>query len=170
MPRLPVTPDAVKAVHRMFPSGVTVVTTSTEGGGPRGLAVNAFASLSVEPPLLLVCILFRGRGFAVNILASTQAAVARRFATSGGDKFADVEWAPGAHGAPILRDVSGYLEAETVSRAIAATHTVFVGRVLNARAFARPPLVYLDGTLYGAEGLQPAEPTPDGSRTRGGTP
>jgi flavin reductase (DIM6/NTAB) family NADH-FMN oxidoreductase RutF len=163
----------------MVPSGVTVVTTSTEGGGPRGLAVNAFASLSVEPPLLLVCIarraethdfLFRGRGFAVNILASTQAAVARRFATSGGDKFADVEWAPGAHGAPILRDVSGYLEAETVSRAIAATHTVFVGRVLNARAFARPPLVYLDGTLYGAEGLQPAEPTPDGSRTRGGTP
>jgi flavin reductase (DIM6/NTAB) family NADH-FMN oxidoreductase RutF len=171
------TADAVKAVHRTFPSGVTIITTMADDGRPRGLAVNAFASLSIDPPLVLVCIsrqstthdvLFRGTGFAVNVLASTQAAVARRFATSGGNKFADVPWKPGMSGAPVLDGVASFLETTIVSRAIAATHTVFVAQILYARAFDRAPLVYLGGSFYGAEELSPAEITP--ASTADGTP
>jgi flavin reductase (DIM6/NTAB) family NADH-FMN oxidoreductase RutF len=153
----------VKDVHRHFPTGVTIVTTCIDGE-PSGLAVNAFSSISIEPPVVLVCVaktsatydrLYGGDHIAVNVLASDQVEVARRFARSGGDKFSEVEWHPGVGGAPILGGVSGYLEIEIETRIPAYTHTIFIGRVVQAKAFDHPPLVYLGGEFFAGEQLSP---------------
>jgi flavin reductase (DIM6/NTAB) family NADH-FMN oxidoreductase RutF len=154
--------DAVRAFHRCFVTGVTVVTTLTDGE-PRGLAVNAFTSVSLEPPLVLVCIstdaksyesFFTSSTFGVNLLAADQSDVARRFALSGGDKFAGVDWEHGPYGAPLLAGGVAFLEACLETRMHASTHTVFVGRVLDARSSDREPLVYWDGHLWHPDRLR----------------
>jgi flavin reductase (DIM6/NTAB) family NADH-FMN oxidoreductase RutF len=146
----------VREVHRCFPSGVAVVTTSVRGE-PYGLAVNAFSSVSLEPPLVLVCVkttaqthdhVYQGENIGINFLAHDQVPVAQVFATSGGDKFSAVGWRPGRTGVPILEGVSAHLEVEIEQRVPAGTHTIFVGRVVEADAPARPPLVYFDGRFH----------------------
>jgi flavin reductase (DIM6/NTAB) family NADH-FMN oxidoreductase RutF len=155
---------AVRAVHRQFVTGVTVVTTGV-GGVPRGLAVNAFASVSLTPPIVLVCVasnsnthehLFRSERFAINMLAADQGDVARRFASKASDKFGSVAWRPAPGGSPILDGASAYLEASVCQRILAGTHTVFIGEVVTAEAFDRPPLVYMAGALYDPGTLLPA--------------
>jgi steroid delta-isomerase-like uncharacterized protein len=157
-----VEPDVLRAVHRANATGVMIVTTLV-GGKPRGLAVNAFASISLTPPLVLVCVartsatypgLFSTDAFAVNVLSSDQADVARKFAASGDDKkFDAVAWRPGASGVPILEGTCGYFEAETQERAQATTHTIFIGHVMAAEQFDRPPLLYMGGRFYDSAGL-----------------
>jgi flavin reductase (DIM6/NTAB) family NADH-FMN oxidoreductase RutF len=158
----PLDPEQVRAFHRGYPTGVTVVT-AMGGGEPKGLAVNAFASLTLEPPRVLVCIatsaqsyetLFRARSFGVNVLAADQAAIARLFATSGGDKFSQVAWEPGSFGAPILAGCSRVVEAELERRLEVGSHTVFVGSVIDVRLSERPPLVYWDGQLWEPHNLR----------------
>jgi flavin reductase (DIM6/NTAB) family NADH-FMN oxidoreductase RutF len=155
--------NRVKAVHRCFPSGVAVVTTALDDT-PYGLAVNAFSSVSLEPPLVLVCVkttaqthdhLYRGEHIGINFLAHDQASVASVFATSGGDKFAELSWRAGTSGVPILDGVCAYLEIAIEQRLPAGTHTMFVGRVVEADATAHPPLVYFDGGFYDGARLTP---------------
>jgi flavin reductase (DIM6/NTAB) family NADH-FMN oxidoreductase RutF len=154
--------DDVRAFHRRFATGVTVVTVS-DGDDALGLAVNAFSSVSLDPPLVLVCVagtaathptLFASDRFAVNILAHDQAAIARTFARSGGDKFSGIAWRVGAHGSPILGGVAAHVEALTLQRISAFTHTIFVGRVVDAEVHDRSPLVYLGGSLYDGAALE----------------
>lgn len=168
MNTLSVDPQLLTEVHRRFATGATVVTTSALDD-PRGLAVNAFASISLDPPLILVCVagrantherLFLSDHFAVNILAHDQQSVARRFATSGGDKFSDLEWREGTHGSPLLEGVAAWLEASIEKRIRAYTHTIFIGRVLDASFSDRPPLLYLGGRFF--DGSCMTELTPDG--------
>lgn len=146
----------VRDVHRCFPSGVAVVTTSVDGE-PYGLAVNAFSSVSLEPPLVLVCVkttaqthdhLYRGEHIGISFLAHDQVSVASVFATSGGDKFSQIAWHPGSTGVPVITGSSAYLETEIEQRLSAGTHTIFIGRVVDADAPARPPLVYYDGKFH----------------------
>jgi flavin reductase (DIM6/NTAB) family NADH-FMN oxidoreductase RutF len=148
--------DRVRAAHRCFASGVAVVTTLADGQ-PRGLAVNAFASVSLEPPVVLVCVkrtaqthehLYAGEHIGISFLAHDQAEVAAAFATSGGDKFVGVGWHAGASGVPLLDGAAAHLELEVEERVPVATHTVFLGRVVEAQAPARPPLVYVDGRFF----------------------
>ena len=156
-------------VHRCFPSGVAVVTTAVEGE-PYGLAINAFSSVSMEPPLVLVCVkttaqthehLYRGEHLGINFLAHDQIEVASRFARSGGDKFAGLGWrAGGGCSVPVLDGVSAHLEVEIEQRLPAGTHTIFVGRVVDADAPARPPLVYFDGGFFDGAQLAPV-PRPE---------
>lgn len=148
--------DDVKAVHRQFPTGVTVVSTAVDGK-PYGLAVNAVSSVSLDPPLVLVCVAERAstyphllacEHFAINYLACGQEAIAERFARSGGDKFADVRWSPGGHGSPLVADVAAFLEVRVATRLPAYTHTIFVGHVVDAGAYDRAPLLYYAGELH----------------------
>jgi flavin reductase (DIM6/NTAB) family NADH-FMN oxidoreductase RutF len=150
MPTHEVEPADVRAFHRGFPTGVTVVT-AMGPTGPKGLVVNAFASLTLDP-------LFRAHGFAVNVLACDQLGVARGFARSGGDKFADTAWEPGRLGAPILEGSSGVVEAELERRLQVGTHTIFVGRVVHVRLSERKPLLYWEGQLWQPDNLQALEP------------
>jgi len=100
--------DAVRAFHRKFVTGVTIVT-AMDGGAPRGLAVNAFSSISLSPALILVCVartaathdpLYRAERFAVNALAHDQAGLARQFGSRSRDKFDGIPGGPAPTAAP----------------------------------------------------------------------
>lgn len=157
--------DRVRRVHRSYATGVAVVTTAVDGQ-PYGLAVNAFSSVSLDPPLVLVCVsttaqthehLLRGEHVGINFLAHDQVDTANAFARSGGDKFATVAWRPGESGVPILDGVAAHLEFRIQQRVEAGTHTIFIGAVLDADAPARPPLVYYDGRYFDGARLHPVD-------------
>lgn len=148
--------DKVKDVHRYYPTGVTIVTSEIDGE-PFGLAVNAFSSLSLEPPLVLVCLgatttsypkFFLQDHMAINILAHDQADVAARLGKSDPRKFDTVDWHLGEHGAPLLAGVSASLELRVETRIPAYTHTIFIGRVLNAERHDRLPLIYANRQFF----------------------
>jgi flavin reductase (DIM6/NTAB) family NADH-FMN oxidoreductase RutF len=148
--------DRVRKVHAQFPTGVMVVTTAIDGE-PHGLAVNAFSSVSLEPPVVLFCVnknsrthghLYGAEWAAVNILSHRQLGVAKRFASSGSDKFASLGWSPGPHGAPVLEGASAWFEVELRLKIDASTHTIFTGQVHEAAATGVPPLVYLAPGLF----------------------
>lgn len=150
-------PREFRRVLGHFAAGVTVVTTRGADGAPHGLTVTAFASVSLVPPLVLVCIdtgaeshpHFRAAGvFAVNFLADGQQEVSRRFALSGGDKFAGSAWRPGVTGAPVLAGTLGHVECRTVQAVAAGDHTIFVGEVEAAAADGDRPLLYFRGGYH----------------------
>jgi flavin reductase (DIM6/NTAB) family NADH-FMN oxidoreductase RutF len=159
--------DAVKAFHRSFVTGVTIVTTALDGE-PRGLVVNAFASVSITPPLVLVAInrsaathdwIYGAGAFCVNILAADQAGLAQRFASPIPDKFDGIGWRYGELGVPVLDGCCGSLEAKVQERAQATTHTVFLGRAVATYANPVPPLVYTDAKFYDGAALDtPLQP------------
>ena len=110
---------------------------------------------------MLVCVaqtstthprLYASDWLAVNILATDQLEVAKRFAVSGGEKFAGLEWEAGSSGAPILAGVAASLELEVERRMMAYTHTIFVGRVHDATVSDRRPLMYLGAQFYDVDG------------------
>ena len=137
-----------------FAAGVTVVTTVGTDGTPYGLTATAFTSVSLEPPLVLVCVdkradshpHFHASGvFVVNFLAAAHEHHSRRFSVSGGDKFAGAAVRTGSLGVPVLPDALGYLECRTVTVVDAGDHTVFIGQVEAAGARDGEPLVYFRG-------------------------
>jgi flavin reductase (DIM6/NTAB) family NADH-FMN oxidoreductase RutF len=147
----------VRNVHRNYPSGLTIVTT-LEGDRPYGLALSAFSSISLDPPTVMVIVSFTSSNHArfysadilgVNIVSAEQAGVARQFAQSGADKFSGVAWHKGKFSAPILDQSSGYFEIEVQERILAHTHTIFIGRVLDAGVRdGAVPLIYANGRFY----------------------
>lgn len=146
--------DEFRQTLRHFAAGVTVVTARCADGLLAGITVTAFSSLSLNPPLVLVCIDRRaflhdrlevGRPFAVNFLAADQEPLSNRFAKSGPDQFAGVPHRIGTAGAPLLDGVLGSLECEVVERLPGGDHTIVVGRVDSAARGAGRPLLYYDG-------------------------
>jgi steroid delta-isomerase-like uncharacterized protein len=151
-----VDPELVRGVHRKFITGVTVVTTDDDGT-PKGLAVNAFSSISLDPPMVLVCVqrgsathpaLHRASHLGINILAAGQLDVAKVFASKADDKFAGLAWVPGDFGAPLIDGSCAQLEVEIGERLQAGSHTVFTGRVVSARHDDLAPLVYSGGGFF----------------------
>ncbi|WP_448620396.1 flavin reductase family protein [Geodermatophilus sp. URMC 65] len=156
-------PDLMKQVNRQFVTGVTVVTTM-DGDAPRGLAVNAFASVSLEPPTVMVCVqrtssthdcLFRADHLAINILSTDQLDVVKRFATKSTDKFAELDWRPGPFGSPYIDRSSAQMEVQIRERLQASTHTVFICRVVEAQVSDRSPMVYSAGQFFDSGALTP---------------
>lgn len=150
--------DRVRAAHRNYPTGVTVITTSVEGQ-PYGLAVNAFSSVSLDPPTVLFCVnesskthehLMRATHVGINILGHEQHDVAAVFATSGGDKFSQITWTPGIAGVPVIAGVAAHFETEVTQTTKVGTHTVFICTVINAEAAEHEPLLYLRGDFHDA--------------------
>ncbi len=149
-----ISPDEFRHVLSHFASGVTVVTTWDADGRPTGLTASAFTSVSLEPPLILICVdhkaesypALRANGrFAVNILAAEHEAVSRRFAVTSADKFDAVAYRPGPLGLPLLPEALAHLECRTVHVYPAGDHTIFVGEVEAARARDGEPLLYFRG-------------------------
>lgn len=133
-----------------FASGVTVVTTEHEGK-PYGLTVASFTSLSLHPPLVLVCIersvkshdaLAAAGKFAVNILGSEQAAVSNRFASKTDDKFAGLKTARGSLGLPLIDGALCTIECNTREQLAGGDHSIFVGEVAHVHAREGAPLIY----------------------------
>lgn len=144
----------LRRVAGRFPTGVTVVTTTHEGR-PCGLTVNSFASLSLDPPLVLVCVSRAARAYAcieatgrftVNVLAEGQDRIARVFASRATDKFAHVGHRRSPQGGPILDGVHAWLDCEVAARHPGGrTHTVYVGRVTALATGPGRPLVFHGG-------------------------
>lgn len=142
---------------RHFPTGVTVVTSVREGE-PRGLTVSSFASVSVDPPLVLICINREARSylyiseskiFCVNILAGDQGPLAQRFASKMRDnQFEGVAFETGDTGAAILSGVVAHLECQVAEEHHAGTHSVFIGRVVSCASRAGSPLGYYNGAFH----------------------
>ncbi|MCA0374978.1 MAG: flavin reductase family protein [Gemmatimonadetes bacterium] len=147
-------PDLFRAVLGRFASGVTVVTALDATGQPHGMTVSAFASLSLEPPLVLICIgtdatmapvLATASTFTVNILADGQEALSRRFAGTHDDRFAGVGHKTGTLGDPVLDDVLAWLACRVVERHPAGDHVILIGAVEDSAARDGKPLLYYRG-------------------------
>src|SRR5438105_538906 len=151
---MPVDRETFAEIMGSLPSGVAIVTTLDETGAPKGLTTSAVASVSAEPPLLLVCVDFTSRTlpalraggrFLVNFMRAGTADVCRLFASKVEDKFAEVAWRASASGMPLLHeDAIAWAECVTVQEVEAGDHVVLLGSV-EAGAPAAPgeqPLVY----------------------------
>lgn len=143
-----------RKVMSRFAAGVTVVTTRGHDDAPYGLTATAFSSLSLDPPMILVCIgkasvtypHFRiGGCLAVNFLRHDQEAMSRHFAVSGGDKFGSVAWTTKQTGAPILEDTLGWVDCKILQACEGGDHTIYLGQVEAAEVTENAPLVYYAG-------------------------
>ncbi len=143
-----------------FATGVTIVTTLAPDGSPIGLTANSFNSVSLEPPLVLWSLsrraasleVFRNRShYAVNVLASDQIQVSRRFGSGknylAGGRFENIDWRPGNHGIPLLTGCCAWFECFNRSRYDEGDHIIFVGEVERCGIEAREPLVF-QNSLY----------------------
>lgn len=144
-----------------FCSGV-VIATGCGDSTPAGLAAQSFSSLSLDPPLVLICPAktstswpaIRASGaFCINILGGDQKHVCDVFAQTGIDKFADLNWRKARSGSPIIENVLAYVDCELEAEYDAGDHTIAVGRVLDARILDadRDPLLFFRGG-YGSFG------------------
>ena len=152
--------DRVRRLKRAFgayPTGVTVVTTMA-GGAPLGFTANSFTSVSIDPPLLLVCHgnaatsapAFQGaEGFAVNVLAADQDALAMRFASRIDDRFGGVDWSKG-RGGPLLSGTAAWFDCAMHAVHDAGDHAILVGHVLDHGVEERASLLYAGGKFQAA--------------------
>ena len=145
---------ALRAALGQYATGVTVVTTLDAEGRPAGLTVNSFASVSLEPPLVLwslaqtsACMqAFKACShFAVNVLAADQVELSNRFALAGYDKFAGVTWTPGVGGVPLLDGCCARFECRSHAHHAGGDHTIFVGRIERFMRADVPPLLFHGG-------------------------
>lgn len=139
---------------RHYPAGVTVVT-SVHEGEPRGITVSAFASVSAEPPNVLVCVnrdarsylyIASSRIFCVNVLAADQRKLAERFSGGVRDRqFDGIKHHTATTGAPVLDGTIAYFDCAIENEHHVGSHSIFIGRVLACGAVGGLPLAYFDG-------------------------
>ena len=154
VPPMAISQEEFRYTLSHFASGVTIVTTREADGRPTGLTAAAFTSVSLDPPLVLVCVdrssnsypalMAHGR-FAVHVLTTEQEALSRRFATKEDNKFVDVPLTSGKLDLPILDRALVVLECRTVSTYEGGDHTIFIGEVEAAHTGQGSPLLYYCG-------------------------
>jgi flavin reductase (DIM6/NTAB) family NADH-FMN oxidoreductase RutF len=146
--------DEFRAALGRFASGVTVVTTRDAEGRLHGLTVSAFCSLSLEPPMILVCIekttgshyaFEESEFFAVNFLAEGQEALSNHFASHIPDKFEDVEYRLGVGEVPVLENAFVTLECRLAYTYDGGDHTIYAGLVEKSNVHDENPLIYWHG-------------------------
>jgi flavin reductase (DIM6/NTAB) family NADH-FMN oxidoreductase RutF len=151
---MPITKEEFRNALSRFASGVTVVTTKDNDGNFQGLTVSAFCSVSLEPPLILVCIdketvsyqAFEESGsFVVNILSEKQQHISNQFASPIANKFAGIEFSTNGNEIPILKDALVNLECSLKKAYDGGDHTIFVGEIERSHISEGNPLVYCHG-------------------------
>lgn len=147
---MPIDDAQFKLAMSHFASGVTVITTEHDGAR-YGMTVASFASLSLHPPLVLVCIeksvkshdaIEAAGKFGVSILSAAQSDVSGRFASKADDKFAGIAIRTGTTGVPLVEGATCTIECRVHESFPGGDHTIFVGEVLEARTADGAPLVY----------------------------
>lgn len=148
-------PDTFRSVLGRFASGITVVTARDADDTDCGMTVSAFCSVSLTPPLVLVCVdraasmhgmLLETAHFAVNILAAHQEPLSRRFSgTDEHKRFDGVGYTRGLTGVALLDDALAHIECRRVANHPAGDHTVIIGEVETALAHSHRPLLYYRG-------------------------
>ena len=148
---MPIDKELFRRVLSNFAAGVTIVTTVDAERRPHGLTATAFTSVSLDPPLVLVCIdkkaetfaQFAPAGvFAVNFLALDQQDLSQRFAKHGGEKFNGVGWRSGVLGTPLIDGAIGYVECRIKHAYEGGDHIIYVGEIESADANDAPPLLH----------------------------
>ncbi len=143
--------QALRTAFGTYMTGVTVVTARNEAGVPVGFTANSFSSVSLSPPLLLVCPantlscmpVFAGCShFAVNVLAEHQRQLANTFASRSDDRFAGIDYTDDASGCPVFSEVAAHFSCAAVQRVSAGDHTILIGEVLGFSSNSRAGLGY----------------------------
>ena len=151
---MPIDRNELRRVMGHFATGVTIITTVSKDGVPTGLTANAFTSVSLDPPLLLISVDKKAESysnfeaskvFTVNFLNDEQESLSRKFAVSGGDKFQGVAYHTGANGVPILDGVLAYLECKLWAAYDGGDHTLFLGLIEQAETREAKPLIFYRG-------------------------
>jgi flavin reductase ActVB len=154
---MPVTPDEFRAALSRFPSGVTVVTSVDSSGKPHGITVTAFSSVSLRPPLVLVCIekttgshsaISETGKFVVHILGAGQDSASEHFSLPALDKFDRADVISGAGEIPLLRDALVTIGCRLHATYAAGDHSIFVGEVESVEVRDGAPLVYFHGNYH----------------------
>lgn len=140
-----------KEVMGNYPTGVTIVTSTSQKGEPVGLTVNSFASVSLDPMLILWSIdhgvssleeFKNASGFAVHILAGDQKELCKTFAGKR-DRFENADWSLSKYGFPILNDTFGVIQCNTFKQVEAGDHTILIGEVLDIQIDReKEPMMY----------------------------
>jgi flavin reductase (DIM6/NTAB) family NADH-FMN oxidoreductase RutF len=151
MPPL-VDPSTFRAACGRFATGITVATVAGADGKPQGMTANSFVSISLEPPLVAVCVereasihehFTVAKAFGISILDETQRSVSDRFAYGAGDRFEGIGWTAGPLGSPLLEGTLVQLDCAIVQQVAAGDHTLFIGEVRHAVAADEGrPLLY----------------------------
>jgi flavin reductase (DIM6/NTAB) family NADH-FMN oxidoreductase RutF len=150
-------PAAFRKAMRRVPTGVTVVTTLKDGE-PRGITVNAFASVALDPPSLLICInrearsylfISTSRIFCVNVLAGDQRRLAEHFSGKVRERqFDEIEYAIDSTGAPVLQGCIAHFDCRVAHEYHFASHSILIGHVLSSSARPGSPLGYFNGGFH----------------------
>ncbi len=151
-------PERFRAALGRFATGVTIVTARAADGAPVGLTVNSFNSVSLEPPLVLWSLALRSRAlpvfesvahYAIHVLGVAQQALAQRFASRHGDRWAGLAWTPNTEGVPLLPDCAAVFECRSRSRYVEGDHLILVAEVLRCHHdSALSPLLYHGGRFH----------------------
>jgi flavin reductase (DIM6/NTAB) family NADH-FMN oxidoreductase RutF len=150
----PIDPRDFRKALGTFATGVTIITTATPDGKPYGLTCNSFASVSLNPPLVLWSLVIFSSSmsvfqdashFAVNVLGASQQALANKFAKSSEDKFVGVEWTPGLGNAPLLKDSVATFQCRAANRYYGGDHVIFLGAVEAYSYNRQEPLLFARG-------------------------
>jgi flavin reductase (DIM6/NTAB) family NADH-FMN oxidoreductase RutF len=158
---MPITQDDFRNALSRFASGVTVVTTRDARGNFYGITVSAFCSVSLDPPLILICIerstvshsAFEESGmFVVNVLNAAQSELSERFASPIPDKFEGVDYSLGDLGLPIINNCLVNLECRVRNIGDGGDHTVFIAEVENVMLWEGDPLLYFRSDYHGVRG------------------
>src|ERR1700685_3969558 len=137
-----------------YATGVTIITAMAGDGKPYGLTCNSFASVSINPPLVLWSLGMYSQGlpifqnashFTVNVLGASQQALATTFAKSTVDRFAGVDWKPGLGNAPLLAGCVAWFQCRAANRYYGGDHVIFLGAVEAYTYNKQEPLLFLGG-------------------------
>ena len=167
---LRVSPDAYRAAMRFVPAAVTIITAHHDGKR-NGLTATAVASVSADPPQLLICVnrqasaeplIAESGRFAVNVLAREHRESADRFSQStlsSGERFEAHRWIDLPSGVPALADAIAVFECRIVQHSLLGTHSLFIGEVVGIRTADGEPLLYHDGRYRQLDDLASVVPT-----------
>ncbi len=145
-----------------FATGVTIASVVDNQGIPHGLTVSSFTSVSLEPPLILICLghavsvidAFRASPyFGINVLAEDQRELSERFARKGSDRFNGISWEVGKTGVPLIPGVLAAIECHVHQRITSGDHDIFIGEMLEARVSGGDPLIYFASQYRGLAAL-----------------
>ena len=150
----PINPRDFRNALGTHATGVTIITAAGADGKPYGITCNSFASVSLNPPLVLWSLVLYSSSlgafenashFAVSVLGASQQELANRFAKSSDDKFAGVEWRPGLGNAPILADSVANFQCRVANRYYGGDHVIFLGAVEAYSYNRKEPLLFARG-------------------------
>ena len=147
----PVTSDEFRRTCARFATGVSIATVLDGQGAPHGLTVSSLTSVSLNPPLVLICLghavtvidVFRqAQAFGINVLSSTQQDLSERFARKGQDRFDGLKWERGESGIPLIPGAIATMECSVHQRFTSGDHDILVGLMIRGRVAEGHPLLY----------------------------